>query len=40
VQARDVDAVLRLIGRSLEAKTFDKNVLPGHTARGMSQVGG
>ena len=40
VQARDAEAVLRLIGQSLDAKTFDKNTLPGHTARGMSQVGG
>ncbi|MBN1322067.1 MAG: GTP 3',8-cyclase MoaA [Thermoleophilia bacterium] len=40
VQARDRDTVLALIRESLEAKTFDKNVLPGLTRRGMSQVGG
>jgi cyclic pyranopterin phosphate synthase len=40
VQARDHDAVLAAIGESLECKTFDKNVLPGRTTRGMSQVGG
>jgi cyclic pyranopterin phosphate synthase len=40
VQARDLDMVLAVISESLEAKTFDKNVLPGRTARGMSQVGG
>jgi len=32
--------VLAAIEESLECKSFDKNVLPGHTARGMSQVGG
>jgi GTP 3',8-cyclase len=40
VLARDLDLVLATISESLEAKTFDKNVLPGRTARGMSQVGG
>lgn len=40
VLARDRDAVLALIRESLEDKTFDKNVLPGRTSRGMSQVGG
>jgi len=40
VQARDPDAVKRIIEESLESKTFDKNVLPGMTVRGMSQVGG
>jgi cyclic pyranopterin phosphate synthase len=40
VRARDYEAVLDLITQSLEAKTFDKNALPGRTARGMSQVGG
>jgi cyclic pyranopterin phosphate synthase len=40
VQARDRDAVLAVIRESLEDKTFDKNVLPGRTSRGMSQVGG
>jgi len=40
VQARDEDAVLQAITLSLEHKTFDKNVLPGLTTRGMSQVGG
>ena len=40
VQARDRGAVLALIRESLEGKTFDKNVLPGRTRRGMSQVGG
>jgi cyclic pyranopterin phosphate synthase len=40
VQARDRDAVLAVIRESLDDKTFDKNVLPGRTSRGMSQVGG
>jgi cyclic pyranopterin phosphate synthase len=40
LQSRDEAAVLAAIEESLECKTFDKNVLPGHTARGMSQVGG
>jgi cyclic pyranopterin phosphate synthase len=40
IQARDRDAVIGIIEESLESKTFDKNVLPGLTARGMSQVGG
>jgi cyclic pyranopterin phosphate synthase len=40
VQARDQEAVARIIGESLECKTFDKNVLPGYSIRGMSQVGG
>jgi GTP 3',8-cyclase len=40
VIARDMDMVMAVITESLEAKTFDKNVLPGKTARGMSQVGG
>jgi len=40
VQARDHVRVLALIKESLDAKTFDKNVLPGRTSRGMSQVGG
>ncbi|OFW61511.1 MAG: cyclic pyranopterin phosphate synthase MoaA [Actinobacteria bacterium RBG_16_64_13] len=40
VQARDLDGVLAVIAESLGDKTFDKNVLPGRTARGMSQVGG
>ena len=40
VRDRDVKAVQAVIRGSLEAKTFDKNVLPGRTARGMSQVGG
>jgi cyclic pyranopterin phosphate synthase len=40
VQARDEDAVLAVIRESLEDKTFDKNLLPGRTSRGMSQVGG
>jgi cyclic pyranopterin phosphate synthase len=40
VQARDMDKVLAVIVESLAAKTFDKNVLPGRTVRGMSQVGG
>jgi murein tripeptide amidase MpaA len=40
LQARDEEAVLAAIAESLECKTFDKNVLPGRTARGMSQVGG
>jgi cyclic pyranopterin phosphate synthase len=40
VQARDQEAVERVITESLESKTFDKNVLPGRSVRGMSQVGG
>jgi molybdenum cofactor biosynthesis enzyme MoaA len=40
VQARDLEGVLAVIAESLECKTYDKNVLPGRTARGMSQVGG
>ena len=40
VQARDLEAVLGVIEASLAGKTFDKNVLPGRSARGMSQVGG
>jgi cyclic pyranopterin phosphate synthase len=40
VQARDEEGVLAAIEESLADKTFDKNVLPGYTARGMSQVGG
>jgi GTP 3',8-cyclase len=38
--ARDESAVLDAIGESLACKTFDKDVLPGRTTRGMSQVGG
>jgi cyclic pyranopterin phosphate synthase len=37
---RDQAAVLAAIAESLECKTFDKNLLQGQTARGMSQVGG
>jgi cyclic pyranopterin phosphate synthase len=40
MQARDRDAVLAAISESLGCKTFDKNVIPGRTARNMSQVGG
>ena len=40
VQERDREAVITLIRESLEAKTFDKNLLPGRTGRGMSQGGG
>ena len=40
LQSRDEASVLAAIEESLECKTFDKNMLPGHTARGMSQVGG
>jgi len=40
VQARDEDAVARVIAESLETKTFDKDLLPGRSSRGMSQVGG
>jgi cyclic pyranopterin phosphate synthase len=40
VRARDLDAVIAAIVESLESKTFDKNVISGRTARGMSQVGG
>ena len=40
VQMRDEQAVAEVIAESLESKTFDKNILPGYTARGMSQVGG
>ncbi len=40
MQARDREAVLAAVSESLGCKTFDKNVLPGRTARNMSQVGG
>jgi cyclic pyranopterin phosphate synthase len=40
IKAHDEAAVLDLIRRSLDHKTFDKNVLPGRTSRSMSQVGG
>ena len=40
MQARDREAVLAAVSESLGCKTFDKNVLPGQTSRGMSQVGG
>jgi cyclic pyranopterin phosphate synthase len=40
VHARDREAVIALIQESLECKTFDKNLLPGRTSLGMSQVGG
>jgi cyclic pyranopterin phosphate synthase len=40
IRARDEAGVMDIIRRSLEHKTFDKNVLPGHTTRSMSQVGG
>jgi cyclic pyranopterin phosphate synthase len=40
MQSRDREAVLAAIAESLECKTFDKNLLPGRTSRGMSQVGG
>ncbi|MBC7293487.1 MAG: radical SAM protein, partial [Thermoleophilia bacterium] len=40
VQARDLDAVLEAIGVCLRTKTFDRNLVPGRTTRGMSQVGG
>ena len=40
LRGRDKAAVLAAITESLECKTFDKNLLQGQTARGMSQVGG
>ena len=40
VQARDEQAVAEVIAESLGCKTYDKNLLPGFTVRGMSQVGG
>jgi cyclic pyranopterin phosphate synthase len=40
MKARDRDAVLAAVSESLGCKTFDKNLLPGRTSRGMSQVGG
>lgn len=40
VQDRDEVAVAEVIRESLESKTYDKNMLPGFTVRGMSQVGG
>ena len=40
MQARDREAVLAAVSESLGCKTFDKNLLPGRTSRGMSQVGG
>ncbi len=36
----DRNEVRDMIRKSLEAKTFDKNLLPGRTSLGMSQVGG
>jgi cyclic pyranopterin phosphate synthase len=40
VRARDEGAVAEMIAESLETKTFDKDLLPGQSPRGMSQVGG
>jgi cyclic pyranopterin phosphate synthase len=40
VRARDEEAVEELIAESLKTKTFDKDLLPGRSPRGMSQVGG
>jgi cyclic pyranopterin phosphate synthase len=40
VRERDREGVLAAITRSLSCKTFDKNLVPGRTSRGMSQVGG
>lgn len=40
VRARDREGVLAAMAQSLSCKTFDKNLLPGRTLRGMSQVGG
>jgi cyclic pyranopterin phosphate synthase len=40
LQTRDEEGVLALIRESLASKTFDKNLLPGQSVRGMSQVGG
>jgi cyclic pyranopterin phosphate synthase len=40
MQTRDRTGVLAAISASLGCKTFDKNLLPGRTSRGMSQVGG
>jgi cyclic pyranopterin phosphate synthase len=40
VRARDREATLAAIQASLRRKTFDKLVLPGRSARGMSQIGG
>ncbi len=40
VRARDREGVLEGIRQSLSCKTFDKNLVPGRTSRGMSQVGG
>ncbi|MGI5940211.1 MAG: GTP 3',8-cyclase MoaA [Thermoleophilia bacterium] len=40
IRSRDKDGVIAIIRKSIECKTFDKNVLPGRTSRGMSQVGG
>jgi cyclic pyranopterin phosphate synthase len=40
VRARDEAAVADVIAESLASKTYDKNMLPGFTMRGMSQVGG
>jgi cyclic pyranopterin phosphate synthase len=40
VRARDRQGVLAAMTESLSCKTFDKNLLPGRTSRGMSQVGG
>jgi cyclic pyranopterin phosphate synthase len=40
IKARDEAAVVEVVRRSLERKTFDKDALPGRTSRCMSQVGG
>lgn len=40
LRARDRAAVLSAVRRSLALKTFDKNLVPGSTTCGMSQVGG
>ncbi len=40
IKARNEDAVLAGIVKSLECKTFDKNAIPGLSIMGMSQVGG
>jgi cyclic pyranopterin phosphate synthase len=40
IQARDRKTLSGVISESLESKTFDRNVVPGGSVRGMSQVGG
>jgi cyclic pyranopterin phosphate synthase len=40
IRVRDREAVAEVISESVKRKTYDKNAVPGHSLRGMSQVGG